>query len=1120
MREKKNLDAPSTYVHRGRGVPWPEETKRKAMERAKVVGAVQAARETHIPEVTLRHWLKGEVSSPELRPSRAQYDENLRHAAIDLAKRHGARQASKETGIPYQTLVRWVRLPEKRQARSVFTSDFRERAVALAVQTSCREAAEKLGMSKSTLGQWILQSKPKEARRSQAHYTSEHIAMAVDLVDRVGVIAAANELDVAESTVRGWWQIAKGHQTRSRPPRTTYSDELKQSALDLLQREGLAQASKHFGIARSLLRKWARREGVRPPRVVGQHSAWDTAMRWLTQLNPDLEDWRCLSEEWLVSQTEALGVRLTSLTAFFRKYLVGQQLTVRPEELLSRFYQAPPAESAFPDTRHGKVCRNYSSEFLDWVLLTKFSETDDHGHILADPLFRNPLGRASFVGDYFDKESRFSALPYSFLVQCRQIVAQGPDFKDWVWAQAQLGVETGSQGGVAPEWFEVPESLIDKNDPDCVWRRRMRSQAAGGPRFEVWSPVRWVAQLVKCILPLRTLQVRVLDSGEADTWQYDLVDGVGTWVFNTSSLRSGTRAKPVERGVFRRPSNDLRDLDTSPPERWANAVLYVNTNKTADSKKSGARKGYVLPWVVEGGLENDVFYWLYKLRKWQAKYNPLERPTSWRELDGRHIPRKSDVQLAGFPDACFLFRLPEQRDGKSYLPLADGMLDHTWHAVLQELEQRLQLSGKTNLDGSPIQLVYPDSKSSKRTMFPPHSVRVSLVTALADAGVPLSILMRLLGHSRLVMTVYYNKTGQAETARNLQGAFDNLRGKGAALLTEWLKNTEHQQLLSRVIGNDDAALLGAIPKNMTARNPSGWMAMSLGMCVVGGNAYPMEGGGTSPGGCFNGGPNLGSDKRPKFSPVPGGARNCVRCRWLVSAPHYLPALVDFCNVQMYHFEDARVSALAADRTYQDLVARQIEAEQAGTSTYTPAEVESARLRFESCLQRFSDRAEDVVATMRLIERCREALAKGSAATKASNSLLAVGDCRDVEVALNSVSSELEHLDRVCESVEIYPELEAPTAVLRRAQLVDAALALEGMSPVFFVLTKEDQLRVGNELLLRLANSAEPNNPSLGRRKVIEIMDARECLSKHLKLNVKALVSEVQRLPIVRKLLIT
>lgn len=43
-----------------------------------------------------------------------------------------------------------------------------------------------------------------------------------------------------------------------------------------------------------------------------------------------------------------------------------------------------------------------------------------------------------------------------------------------------------------------------------------------------------------------------------------------------------------------------------------------------------------------------------------------------------------------------------------------------------------------------------------------HSLQVSLVTALAlDGEVPFAILQKLVGHSRLLMTLYYNKPGVA-----------------------------------------------------------------------------------------------------------------------------------------------------------------------------------------------------------------------------------------------------------------------------------------------------------------------------------------------------------------------
>jgi hypothetical protein len=231
----------------------------------------------------------------------------------------------------------------------------------------------------------------------------------------------------------------------------------------------------------------------------------------------------------------------------------------------------------------------------------------------------------------------------------------------------------------------------------------------------------------------------------------------------------------------------------------------------------------------------------------------------------------------------------------------------------------------------------------------------------------------------------------------------------------------------------------------------------------------------------------------------------------------LPALVDHCNIQLYHYEESRRSAVAADRRYQDLVAQQIRLEKAGEKVLNESVIEQARAKADACIQRFNERAEDIVATMRLIELCRTALKRKSNAAKASQELLASGTFQDVEVALGEISSELEHLSRVCELVEIYPQAEAPTAVLRRSQILDAALALEGVPPVFFAVNTEDQLQLGNELFARLAKLANPSNPSLGKRKVIEIIDARECLSKHLGLNLKSLVNDVQCKPITRSL---
>ena len=60
-------------------------------------------------------------------------------------------------------------------------------------------------------------------------------------------------------------------------------------------------------------------------------------------------------------------------------------------------------------------------------------------------------------------------------------------------------------------------------------------------------------------------------------------------------------------------------------------------------------------------------------------------------------------------------------------------------------------------------------KSLMTTFFPLHSLRVSLLTALAfEGGVTLQTLMQLAGHSRILMTIYYQKIGSVMMAEELE----------------------------------------------------------------------------------------------------------------------------------------------------------------------------------------------------------------------------------------------------------------------------------------------------------------------------------------------------------------
>lgn len=112
-------------------------------------------------------------------------------------------------------------------------------------------------------------------------------------------------------------------------------------------------------------------------------------------------------------------------------------------------------------------------------------------------------------------------------------------------------------------------------------------------------------------------------------------------------------------------------------------------------------------------------------------------------------------------------------------------------------------------------------------------------------------------------------------------------------------------------------------------------------------------------------------------------------------------------------------------------------------------------------------------------------------------LVLQGAITDIELVFEETESELLQLCGVCDSVELYPDLNPGTAVLRRSQLLDAQLLRDGLPPIFMTLSNEDQLRVGNALVERLAKTVSPGSVAIGRRKVVEIIDAGGTLREFL-----------------------
>ncbi|TXH92250.1 MAG: hypothetical protein E6Q71_01280 [Pseudomonas sp.] len=817
----------------------------------------------------------------------------------------------------------------------------------------------------------------------------------------------------------------------------------------------------------------------------------DITFSWLTaDKGPKWEKWRSLMAGWIATQHKGLHAKIHALMAFSTKYLPRLPDGFEPAALFKAVTQskAPDLATILGETMGSSTVAQYQNvivDFIDWVIEQQFSEPDDRNQLL--PLVANPFSKAQTTS--VTTETVHNPLPYAYIQELRQILCPQPDgsFSDWHWAQQQYGQgrTNGTSSGNAGDWFEVDSSLIDLNDADCVWRTRVVTARNGKQieKHEIWSPVRSVALLVKLHLPLRTYQVRFLDSGEADTWRYQQ----GDWVLNEKHRFAHRNEKnPWNRGVFCRiRSTDIGEIMTG---------LYINTNKTADQNKNERERGYTIPWQHEG-----VLYWLEKLRNWQEKYNPIDGPTPCSELELRHFGNaKSEQQQRNMGAICFLFRDASGKGDDRRKPIPPNNLSYYWHRLLSELEERVAARGQTLSDGSRLRFVrdygdgYTGSKSV--TEFPLHSLRVSLLTCFAMEGqVPMPVLSKLLaGHSRLLMTLYYTKPTPSMMTQAMQDASIKVDASQAHGLRIFLRDAELRQITCKTAYRDEASLGAALAN----RNPVGWEHRHIGLCLVGGNTVKSAEVGTV-GGCWNGGELISRDD--VYGPVPNGPENCVRCRWFVTDARYLDALRAQFNNISYRASLAANLAVEHEQARDALLEARYEAQENGSPFMHQHQLEEAERRYEKQIVAADQYAKDLVACFQLIGRLI-AIEEGRADDDSSTKLVAVGSMQDIHqpISIIETNSEMLQLAQICEDAELYPDLiddlRKTPAIEKRSRAINRLLMQNGYSPVFMQMDERMQLIAGNAMLRAMAQQASPRDQLEGFRYAAGAIEAGQHLN--------------------------
>lgn len=738
----------------------------------------------------------------------------------------------------------------------------------------------------------------------------------------------------------------------------------------------------------------------------------DARFLWATESDPELEPWRHCLAQWLVERP--VKSQALKLGEFFLNYLLANPgVTRNPEEFCRRTYTPPvPYRDWLERRNHSSRAlfdnNNLGAEFIEWLLDARLSTPDDLGRPVRSPEHWNPITRMQRKAHPI--LTHREALPTRYIRELIRILTEN----DFAWPKR-----------MPSEW------LSWFNHETGRWEK-------------IWNPVRASALLLKLHLPLRTVQVRMLDSGEADSERY--VDG--RWTSNMGPL-APPPGTVVRRGFLRK--------FTDPLSGQVHTGFYVNTNKTHDRGRVEEDRGYEIPWQHEDAIAITT-----DLLQWQERYNPITAPQRWADLHDTVLVRAGrSGEFARGGEACFLFRDPCGTYRNE--PLTDSRLRPFWIALLDELEQRVAARGEMLADGSPIQFIekrHPRNGSPLRAIYDLHTLRVSLITALAtEGGVPIPILSRCIaGHASILMTLYYVKLGASQITETLAEAQKKIGLEEQRNFVRFLRSAEHKTLAGLVASND-ASGVAALHEN----TPGSWVVGNRGICPVGGTL------------CDKGGPKLTSNVQlSDYAPTPGGPRNCIRCRFFITGPAFLGGLVA-------HFNATGVRLLAVSERFrvEEAAIRKLEDEIARTDepnrrSSLMADLHAAHDHHQRGMQEVDDLAHNLHAIYRLTERCRAIVATAKTQPSDGLNLVLVGDQTDFEAAIE-MTTDFELMNSVCQAARIYPGDDPTLANLRRARILDAMLARIGCRPVFSTLSEAEALAVGNEfvnLLIRRFGHAD------------------------------------------------
>lgn len=771
------------------------------------------------------------------------------------------------------------------------------------------------------------------------------------------------------------------------------------------------------------------------------------------------QKWREHIEEFMRNARGGQS-KVTALCRFVRLYIEKYDIAESPEHFMmleKPFLKPLNAElEAFSDNMKGNILKS-TNQFLDYVLDNHLTiEDEETGEILRITGARNPLKlflTDASVTNPNRAESNKACLPYHFVKKAGEwlLPAHAKNFRSLKHLQI-----------FDADWIEVDASVIDKFDPDCVFK------VIGG-KYHIWCPTDWIHLYALLRVPLRGRQIAYNDSGEGDAKIAD-VDKTGKviWLENTGPLANTTKHQSF-----------IKDYGNN------EIGMFVTTNKTSNNGQ-----GYSIPYMPD-----DLAYWLVRLRKWQQKYNPIYEPTYWSSLTRTNL---NEAQLKAKGKNCFLFRAFSDQEPKNPSSALTTRLAATLYNIQpKDLQLAEFKSIKSNL-------------SHYKSVYTPHSMRVSLITAyIMEKGLPIEVVMKIVGHSSIVMSIYYVKVSNSDIRKKLEAA-EKIALQSQAIETQKvIERNQIESVKNTLISNNDDLL-----RSLTNTTPAGnFIFRDYGICPFAASQ------------CHDGGEEINSSQIR--SPVPQGYlgnQNCLRCRHFITGPAFIGGLLsitneilleaneqsDICNRIQTDIEKIEDELNILDEA--EFIAH-TKGEKAPPSNRNSIEqsLRHTESEYESAAKKLDMFLCDLQSSYSLVKKCLSTTSLNNEDSEFPT--LIKSDDAEAVIQIEE-SSQFEQLQEICENATIYTSSNAKRAIYPRSQLLDRMVSLNNIAPSLFMLSEEQQFHVGNQLCnllkARLGTWKRVSELVTGNIMLIDLGESEKIEPSEIQLTIKSSLEETHK----------